>query len=98
MNEMGHRGWALLTTTIEEVLDNRKEKAMQVEKKIAALTQEEELRCFLCEEAKPTVRCALCQVPVCTEHQQEVQEYVTKRKMIFCEECADYYEGFVQPD
>lgn len=71
---------------------------MLAEKKPGTFKQEEELRCFLCEEAKPTVRCALCQIPICTEHQQEVQEYVTKRKMTFCTECADYYEGFVQPD
>lgn len=71
---------------------------MSEEKIFLGRQPEEELaRCYLCEE-KAIATCARCKMPVCDEHQQETREYVTKVKMILCDECADYYEGLIKPD
>jgi hypothetical protein len=54
-------------------------------------------KCYVCEE-KAVVTCTRCTLPICEEHREVKYEPVTKAKIVLCDECADYYEGLIQPD
>jgi hypothetical protein len=59
-------------------LFKEQEGTMSVEK--IPLEQKSEVdptKCYVCE-AEATAVCAQCKMPICDEHQQKVQEYVTK--------------------
>ncbi|HLG64579.1 MAG TPA: hypothetical protein VKY19_21755 [Ktedonosporobacter sp.] len=54
-------------------------------------------KCYVCED-KAVATCIRCTQPICEEHREVKHEPITWARMVFCDECADYYEGIVQPD
>jgi hypothetical protein len=59
--------------------------------------EQDPAKCYVCEE-KAVATCTRCTLPICEEHREVKHEPVTKAKIVLCDECADYYEGLIQPD
>jgi hypothetical protein len=59
--------------------------------------EQDPTKCYVCEE-KAVAICARCTLPICEEHRTVKHDPVTKAKIVLCDECADYYEGIIQPD
>ncbi len=59
--------------------------------------EQDPTKCYVCEE-KAVATCTRCGLPICEEHREVKHEPVTKAKLVLCDECADYYEGLIQPD
>lgn len=70
-----------------------------MEEKILDLQRPEKdpTKCYVCGE-KAIATCIRCKLLICEEHRQVKHEPVTREKMVLCDECADYYEGLIQPD
>lgn len=59
--------------------------------------EQDPTKCYVCEE-KAVTTCTRCALPICVAHREVKHEPVTKVRIVLCDECADYYEGLIQPD
>ena len=59
--------------------------------------EQDPTRCYVCGEAA-IATCTRCKLSICEEHREVKHEPVTRAGIVFCDECADYYEGLIQPD
>jgi hypothetical protein len=59
--------------------------------------EQDPTKCYVCEE-EAVATCTRCTLPICEEHREVKHEPVTRAKIVLCDECADYYEGLIQPD
>jgi hypothetical protein len=54
-------------------------------------------KCYACGETA-IATCTRCMLSICEEHREVKHDPVTRAAIVLCDECADYYEGLIQPD
>lgn len=60
-------------------------------------SEQDPMKCYVCGETA-IATCTRCTLPICEEHREVKHDPVTEAGIVLCDECADYYEGLIEPD